>query len=341
MKAIGFKEHLPINEKNSLFEFEAPMPQAKGHDLLVKVVGTSVNPVDVGVRGFGRGTREAPKVIGWDAVGEVVETGNEVSLFNEGDHVFYAGSFKRSGSDSEYQLVDERIVGHAPKSLTDSQIAGMPLTSLTAWEALFEKLHINIEDLQQNQHQTILIINGAGGVGSVATQLAKLAGLKVISTASRDETIKWTKAHGADMVVNHRQDLVPQVRHLGYQYVDYILELNNLDQHWNEMTELIKPNGQIASITENKRPIDLKKLTRKRGTFHWEWMYSKSYYETPDEITQHQILDKVAGMLDSGALQSTVTQVLSPINVDNLKKAHSMVEEGHMKGKVVVVNSKQ
>lgn len=336
MKAIGFKEHLKITDPNSLIEFETPTPIAKGHDLLVKVQAVSVNPVDVGVRKSGHGVLQQPKIIGWDAVGTVVAIGEEVSLFQPDDQVFYAGSFVRPGSDSQYQLVDERITGRAPKNISLAQAAAMPLTSLTAWEALFEQLAIDYQ--ADNQGKTILIINGSGGVGSIATQLAHLAGLNVIASASRPETIRWVKEHGADQTVNHRRDLVKEVHQLGYKYVDYILELNDLDGHWNEMAELIKPGGRITSITENKRPINLKRLTKKRATFAWEWMYSKSYYQTPDMITQHQILDKVSELLDKSIIKSTLTKELTPINVKNLKLAHQFVETNHMIGKVVVHN---
>lgn len=338
MKAIGFKEHLPIEEENSLIEFKLPKPIAKGHDLLVEVSAVSVNPVDIGVRTSGHGILKEPKIIGWDAVGIVDSIGDNVSLFKKGDLVFYAGSFKRSGSDSQYQLVDERIVGHAPKNLIITQTAAMPLTSLTAWEVLFEQLEIDPQDHKFNREHTILIINGAGGVGSIATQLAHWVGLNVIASASRPETIKWVMEHGADQTVNHRKDLIKEVRELGYKYVDYILELNDLDGHWDEMAELIKPSGRIASITENHRPINLRKLTQKRAKFAWEWMYTKSFYETPDMISQHQILDQVSELLDQGVIKSTLNEVLSPINVSNLKKAHKLVESNRMIGKIVVVN---
>ena len=336
MRAIGFKKHLSIDEKESLVEFETVKPSAKGHDLLVKVEAVSVNPVDVGVRKGGNSTLKKPKIIGWDAVGTVESVGEKVSLFKEGEQVFYAGSFKRSGSNSEYQIVDERIVGHAPKSLTIAQAAAMPLTSLTAWEALFEQLEIDPNNKKNNEKKTILIINGAGGVGSIAIQLAKWAGLKVIASASRSETIEWVTKLGADEVVNHRQDLVQEVRNLNYKYVDYILELNDLDGHWDEMAEIIKPSGRIASITENKRPINLRKLTQKRAKFAWEWMYTKSFYQTPDMITQHVILDEISTLLDQGIIKTTVNKTLSPITVANLKEAHKIVESNHMIGKVVV-----
>lgn len=337
MKAIGFKKHLKIDDPESLIDFEMKKPIAKRHDLLVKVNAVSVNPVDVGVRKGGHSVLKTPKVIGWDACGVVEEVGSKVSLFKPGDRVFYAGSFIRSGSDSEYQLVDERIVGHAPETLKDNEAAAMPLTSLTAYEALFEQMDLTWnQENKNNQHKTILIINGAGGVGSVATQLAHLAGLTVIATASRPDSIKWTQDHGADYVVNHREDLVKQVRKLGFKYVDYILELKDLDGHWKEMCELVKPEGHIVSITENHRPINLRLLTKKKAHFSWEWMYTKSYYQTDDMITQHDILDKIAQMLDSGKLRCTMTKSLTPLNATNLRKAHKLVESGHMTGKVVV-----
>lgn len=337
MKAIGFSEHLDIKNPKSLFEFETPKPTPKGHDLLVKVNAVSVNPVDVGVRRSGHGKLSKPKIIGWDACGIVEKVGSQVSLFSPGDRVYYAGSFKRSGSNSEYQLVDERIVGNTPKSLTDAQAAAMPLTSLTAYEALFEQLSLS-QDKTSNEGKTILIINGAGGVGSVATQLASNAGLTVIATASRPESINWVKSHGATDVVNHRKNLVNEVHKLGYKYVDYILELKNIDSHWKEMCELIKPEGAIASITENRRPINLRLLTPKKAIFAWEWMYTKSYYHTPDMQSQHEILNKIATLIDNSELQCTLTQSLSPINANNLREAHSLVENGHMIGKVGVAD---
>lgn len=337
MKAIGFSEHLDIKDPKSLFEFETPKPTPKGHDLLVKVNAVSVNPVDVGVRRSGHGKLSKPKIIGWDACGIVEKVGSQVSLFSPGDRVYYAGSFKRSGSNSEYQLVDERIVGNAPKSLTDAQAAAMPLTSLTAYEALFEQLSLS-QDKTSNEGKTILIINGAGGVGSVATQLASNAGLTVIATASRPESINWVKSHGATDVVNHRKNLVNEVHKLGYKYVDYILELKDIDSHWKEMCELIKPEGAIVSITENRRPINLRLLTPKKAIFAWEWMYTKSYYHTPDMQSQHDILNKIVTLIDNSELQCTLTQSLSPINADNLREAHNLVENGHMIGKVVVTD---
>ncbi|MYV16038.1 zinc-binding alcohol dehydrogenase family protein [Furfurilactobacillus milii] len=338
MNAIGFKKHLPIEDQESLIDFTEPMPISKGHDLLVHVHATSVNPVDIGVRRGGHAILETPKVIGWDAEGIVESVGEKVTLFKPGDRVFYAGSFKRPGSDSEYQLVDERIVGNAPKAFNDAQVAAMPLTSLTAWEALFEQLQIDYMDRDTNSQHTILIINGAGGVGSIATQLAHFAGLKVIATASNEESNQWVLDHGADFVVDHSTDLVKQLHNLEFQDVDYILGLSHLDEHWNEIASLIKPHGRIASITENRRPIDLKKLTKKRATFAWEWMYSKSYFQTEDMSSQHEILNAIANLMDQGIVKSTLTKTLSPINAANLREAHRIIETNHNIGKIVVTN---
>ncbi|WP_125579928.1 zinc-binding alcohol dehydrogenase family protein [Levilactobacillus cerevisiae] len=339
MRAIGFTQNLPITDENSFLEFFEPQPTPAGHDLLVKIIATSVNPVDTAVRRGTHTTLPQPKVLGFDAYGTVEAVGDAVSLFQPGDRVWYAGSFKRPGTDSEYHLVDERIVGNAPKSLSAAEMAAMPLTSLTAWEALFEQMPLAPDQPKENAGKTILIINGAGGVGSMATQLAHLAGLTVIATASRPETIAWTREHGADAVVNHREDLVPQVHALGYPTVDYILELSNLNQHWSEIVSLIAPSGHIVSITGSDSPIDLRALKQKRATFAWEWMYTKSFFGTPDMISQHIILNRVADLVDAGDLRTTLTKTLTPINAANLRAAHELVESNRMIGKVVLTNA--
>ncbi len=338
MKAIGYTEHLPIQDPRSLIDIEVPKPTPQGHDLLIKINAVSVNPVDIAVR-TNNEKLTSPKIIGWDAVGIVSEIGNDVSLFKVGDRVFYAGSFIRPGSNSEFQLVDERIVGIAPKKLDDAHAAAMPLTSLTAWEALFEQMNINPTDKNANQGKTLLINNGAGGVGSIATQLAHLAGLTVIASASRPETIEWVKEHEADYVVDHHKNFVDQVRELGFHYVDYILDLKGLDQHWNEFAELIVPSGKIVSITGSRQPLDLTILKQKRATFAWEWMYTKSKYQTADMISQHDILNQISQMLDSGIIKSTLTEQLAPINAQNLRKGHALVEANKMIGKVVITNN--
>jgi len=335
MRAFGANKHLKITNPDSIFEFEVAKPTPTGRDILVHVLATSVNPVDVYDRG--RTTEgQGPKVTGWDVYGVVDSVGDSVTMFKPGNKVFYAGAYDRKGCDSEYHLVDERIVGQAPQKLTPAESAAMPLTALTAWEALFEQMTIDIDDSKHNKERVILIIGGAGGVGSVATQLAHIAGLKVISTASRPETISWTKQYGANMVVNHHHNLISQVHNLGYRYVDYILELNNLDKHWHEITELIKPSGIVVSITGSSKPIKLSELKTKRVKFAWEWMYAKSFYQTEDMISQHEILNQIADLLDNGKLMSTLNKSLVPINAENLRHAHEIVASKHEIGKVVV-----
>ncbi|MCM0595975.1 zinc-binding alcohol dehydrogenase family protein [Weissella uvarum] len=334
MQAVGFSQHLPVDDPASFEDVQIAAPELQAHDLLVKVAGVSVNPVDTKTRGNGRKNKLAhPKVIGWDAVGIVVAVGQDTELFNVGDRVWYAGDFRRSGSYAQYQAVDERIVGHAPKAFTDDQAAAMPLVGLTAYEALFEQLALQPAN---DTGKTILIINGAGGVGSMAVQLAKLAGLKVIATASRPDSQAWAQKMGADAIINHHEDLVPQVHELGLKYVDYILNLGNLDAHWDEIAELICPDGRIAATTENRRLIDLQKLTKKRATFSWEWVYSKSYFQTEAMITQHENLDTLAELVDAGKIQPIDKIHYQPINAQNMRKAHADVESGKMVGKVVL-----
>ncbi|CAM3126004.1 zinc-binding alcohol dehydrogenase family protein [Lactiplantibacillus plajomi] len=333
IKAVGFYQHLPISNPNSFQDLSVADPVVSGHDLLVEVAGVAVNPVDVFVRRAGRATRRAhPKIIGWDACGTVRATGADVTLFQPGDRVWYAGDFTRSGSNAQHQLVDERLVGRAPTNLTTAQAAAVPLVGLTAYESLFEQLRLDRHD---NHGQTLLIINGAGGVGSMAIQLAKRAGLTVIATASRPDSVGWVRQLGADEIIDHHQDLVPQVRRTR-KYVDAILNLNNLDAHWNEIAELIKPNGAVVATTENRRLIDLQKLTKKRVTFAWEWMYSKSYYHSAQMSSQHQILNRLAELYELGALMPINKITYQPINATNMRRAHAQVEAGTMVGKVVL-----
>ncbi|MBN7273975.1 zinc-binding alcohol dehydrogenase family protein [Ligilactobacillus pobuzihii] len=336
MNAVGFYQHLPIDDPESLVDVTLTRPTPSGHDILVQISAISVNPVDIATRKNGEDVTKKPRILGFDAVGTVVKIGPDVSLFNIGDRVYYAGSFNRPGSYSDFELVDERIVALAPDKLDDAHAAAMPLTSLTAFEAMFEQLGIDPKNLEVNHKKTILIINGAGGVGSIATQLAHYAGLHVIASASRPETKEWALQHGANEVVDHHQNLINEVHNLGYQNVDYILELNNLDNHWDEMVELIAPNGKMSSITSNQKPLNLTALKRKRVTFAWEWMFTKAFYQTDDLSSQHEILQRVAVLLDSGILRSTLNQTISGINAANLKKAHKMIEKGHTIGKIVL-----
>ena len=335
MKAIGFRESLPITEENSFIAFEADKPEPTGYDLLVKVSAISVNPVDYKIRqSAAKNTLlDTPKIIGWDAVGTVEAIGEKTSLFQVGDAVFYAGDLTRSGSNAEYQLVDERIVGRKPQNLTDAEAAAIPLTGLTAWESLFDRIRINPE---QDQGKTVLMLAGAGGVGSIAIQIAKqVAQLTVIATASRGESQDWCTKLGADYVVNHK-NLIEELHTIGHDEVDYILDFVNLNAYWEIANQIIKPQGHIVSITGSNDPLDLSLLKKKSITLSWELMYTRSMYNTHDMIQQHVILNEISRLLDAGVLKTTLTTVLEGFTVDNLKKAHQMQESGTTIGKTVI-----
>lgn len=335
MKAVGVTRYLPIDQPDSLLDVEIPKPSASGRDLLVQVQAISVNPVDTKIRAPKDQVEENPRILGWDVAGTVVEVGEHVTDFQIGDEVFYAGSVTRAGGNSEYHLVDERIVGHKPKSLDFAAAAALPLTSLTAWEAIHERLGIS-EDASANSGQTILIINAAGGVGSIATQIAQQAGLTVIGTASRSETTDWARAHGADHVINHHDEFVPQLQKIGISDVNYILCLNHTDQHWQHMADAIAPQGKICSIVETEQPIDLEALKNKSATFVWEFMFTRSMYETDDMNEQGVILNRIATQVDEGKLRTTETKRLRPINAAQLQEAHRLLEAGDMIGKLVL-----
>jgi NADPH2:quinone reductase len=336
MKAIGFKKSLPISEMDSFIEFETEKPTATGYDLLVKIAAISVNPVDFKIRKSAAINRELdkPKIIGWDAVGTVEAVGDKTSRFKVGDEVYYAGDLTRSGSNAEYQLIDERIVGKKPKNLTIAEAAAIPLTGLTAWESFFDRIKVNPET---DKGKTVLILAGAGGVGSIAIQIAKkVAGLTVIATASRPESIKWCKDLGADFVINH-YNLKAELKITGHSQVDYILDFVNLEAYWEIAAEIIKPQGHIVSITGSSKPLNLDLLKTKSVTFSWELMYTRSMYTTYDIDKQHQILNEIADLLDAGILRTTLTTTLEGFTVDNLKKAHKMQESGKTIGKTVIV----
>ncbi|QEL02610.1 zinc-binding alcohol dehydrogenase family protein [Olivibacter sp. LS-1] len=334
MKAIGFRTSLPVEAADSFIEFETEKPSPKGRDLLVKISAVSVNPVDFKIRqNSAKDTvLTEPKIIGWDAVGVVEAVGDAASLFKVGDEVYYAGDINRAGSNAEYQLVDERIVGNKSKKLTNEEAAAIPLTALTAWEILFDRLRIG----ERDKGKSVLIIGGAGGVGSIAIQLAKhVAGLTVIATASRPETASWCKTQGADYVVNHYK-LVDEVRQAGFQYVDFILDFVDTNTYWDAMVELIKPQGHIGSITGSATPLALNKLKAKSVSFSWELMYTRSTFQTDDMIEQHHILNKVADLLDRGVLKTTLKETLKGLSVTNFKEAHQQLESGKTIGKLVV-----
>ena len=334
MKAIGLTKYLPVEDEKSLQDIELPEPEARGRDLLVRVNAVSVNPVDTKVRAPKDQVEATPRILGWDAAGEVVAVGQQVTHFAVGDQVYYAGDITRSGSNCEFQLVDERIVGRKPASLSFTEAAALPLTSITAWEALFERLQISAQG--DDATRSILIIGGAGGVGSIAIQLAKqLAKLHVIATASRPESQQWCLDRGADSVINHHQPLDEALATLDKTQVDYILCLNSTNQHWPAMAKLIKPQGKICSIVDASN-VDLSLLKSKSATFVWEFMFTRSMYKTPDMIEQQRLLNNVAELIDKGVLVTTANTLLQPINAENLRKAHKMIEQGNAIGKLVL-----
>jgi len=308
-------------------DIELPKPAPSGHDLLVKVEAVSVNPVDTKQR---KTKTSGSHVLGWDAAGTVVAVGSETKLFKPGDDVYYAGDVTRPGCDSEFHLVDERIVGRKPKQLDFAQSAAMPLTSITAWESFYDRMKV------QNG-KSILIISGAGGVGSIGIQLAKSSGLSVIATASRPETVAWVKQLGADYVIDHRKEMQPQAEALGLKNVDYIANFSgDLDLHWAAMAELIAPQGAMVAIVGNQKPLPMDGVRMKSATLCWELMFTRPRFKTPDMIEQHRLLNAVSERLDAGKLRCTLKETLSPINGANLKKAHEKLESGTMIGKLVL-----
>lgn len=334
MKAIAFSRNLSITDSASLEDVTLPPPVATGRDLLVRVNAIGVNPVDTKVRRGGE-VADGRRVLGWDAAGIVEAVGPEVTLFQPGDAVYYAGSLIRPGANSELHLVDERIVGRKPSSLSDAEAAAIPLTAITAWEALFDRLEIDRTG-RKHAGKSLLIIGGAGGVGSLAIQLAQRAGLRVIATASRPESSQWVRDLGADDVVNHAEPLPPQLAALGLPTVDYIANFADTDRYWDVMAELIRPQGRIVSIVENSDPLDLNVLKAKSVAFFWELMFTRSMFGTDDMIEQHHLLNAVADLIDAGELRATLQTHLTPINAANLREAHTQLESGRTIGKIAL-----
>ena len=336
MRAIGIVNYLPVEDENAFVDFEAETPKPSGRDILVAVKAIAVNPVDVKVRG-GRGkagtVEDPPRIIGWDASGVVEAVGPEVSLFGRGDEVFYAGDITRARSNAEFQLVDERIVGSKPKTLSHAEAAALPLTTITAYEAFFDRLGIDRNG--GNNGDSVLIIGAGGGVGSIAIQLAKLAGLVVIATASRPETTAWVKELGADHVINHRADMVAQTRELGFSHVDHLAIFNDM-RHWDKAVELIRPQGGIVTIDDTHLPMPMEGMKMKAASLHWEFMFARAMHQTPDMIEQHRLLSWVSAGIDAGRIRTTVAEVISPINAANLREAHRRIETGQARGKIVL-----
>lgn len=327
MKAVGLYKYLPIDHPESLLDLEVEEPVATGHDLLVEVKAISVNPVDTKRRAPKDLVEKTPKILGWDASGTVKAVGPEVTRFKPGDSVYYAGSVIRQGANSQFHLVDERITGWKPANLSFAEAAAMPLTTLTAWELMFDRM--GMSKTGANAGKSVLILGGAGGVGSIAIQIAKkLARLHVVASASRPESIAWCKGLGADETVDHTKPIEGDF--------DYVLCFSSTDQYWPAFPKLVKPQGKVGMIVRTTRPVDLSILHDKSIAVCLEGMFTRSTFQTPDMAAQHALLDEAGGLIEAGILRTTVTQNLGNIHATSLKRAHKMLEDGHVIGKLVL-----
>lgn len=334
MKAVGYKTPGPIDREDALLDVTLDTPRAEGRDLLVKVNAVSVNPVDAKLRARQGADGDAWKVLGFDAAGVVEAVGGEVQKFKPGDAVYYAGSLVRPGTNSEFHLVDERIVGNKPGTLSDAEAAALPLTAITAWEMLFDRLEVNRPTAQGAD--TILVIGGAGGVGSITIQLLRaLTDLTIIATASRPETQSWVKECGAHHVVDHHQPLAPQVAALDLGAPGFVFSTTQTDKHVKDIIELIAPQGRFGLI-DDPPGLDFMPFKRKTVSLHWELMFTRSLFSTPDMDEQGKLLDEVASLVDAGRIRSTVTEVAGKIDAATLRKVHAQIESGTTRGKIVL-----
>jgi NADPH:quinone reductase len=334
MRAIGYQIPQPIDAATALVDFDLPRPEPTGRDILVAVKAVSVNPVDTKIRNSARPEPDEWKVLGWDASGTVTAVGPEASLFKPGDEVFYAGAINRSGTNAEYHLVDERIVGRKPASLDFPAAAALPLTSITAWEMLFDRLEVTRP--VPGAANAILIIGGAGGVGSIAIQIARaLTDLTVIATASRPETQDWVRDLGAHHVIDHGQPLAGQVEALGIGQPAFVFSTTNTDSHFGEIIDLIAPQGRFGLIDDPKE-LSALPLKRKSLSLHWELMFTRSLFATADMEKQHDLLNQISTLVDAGRITSTLNENFGAINAENLKRAHALIESGKAKGKIVL-----
>lgn len=335
MKAIAYYQSLHADHPEALQDVQLADPIPGPHDLLVMVRAISVNPVDTKIRLGVSPENGAAKVLGWDAAGIVKAVGSEVRLFKPGDRVFYAGAIDRAGANSELHLVDERIVGHMPKQLSFAEAAALPLTAITAWELLFERLQI--AEGSADLGQSLLVVGAAGGVGSILIQLARrLTGLTVIGTASRPETQAWVRELGAHHVIDHSKPLNEELARIGIGQVTHVASLTQTDQHYTQLIEALQPQGRLALIDDPLQPLDVMKLKRKSLSLHWELMFTRSLYQTADMIEQHRLLDRVSGLVDSGVLKTTMGEHFGRIDAANLRRAHALLESGKAKGKIVL-----
>ncbi|MGK9067164.1 zinc-binding alcohol dehydrogenase family protein [Stutzerimonas chloritidismutans] len=333
MKAIGYTQSLPIDDPRALLDIELPEPVLGPRDLLVEVRAISVNPVDTKIRMRVQPEAGQHQVLGWDVAGVVRAVGSDVSLFKPGDEVFYAGALDRPGANSELHRVDERIVGRKPASLDFAAAAALPLTSITAWELLFERLQI-AEGSERSE--SLLIVGAAGGVGSILTQLARqLTGLQVIGTASRSETRDWVRDLGAHEVIDHSEPLAAELKRVGIDEVSHVASLTHTDVHLPQIVEALRPQGRLALI-DDPASLDISLLKRKSLSLHWEFMYTRSMFQTADMIEQHRLLNRVAELIDRGVLKTTLGEHYGTINAHNLRRAHAFIESGKAKGKIVL-----
>lgn len=335
MRAIGYQTPLAIADDNSLVDIDLPRPMPSGRDLLVEIKAISVNPADTKVRANARPEADSWKVLGWDAAGVVVEAGPEATLFKPGDEVFYAGSITRPGTYAEFHAVDERIIGRKPKTLGWPEAAALPLTAITAWETLFDRLDVKGRAVP-GAAPAVLVIGGAGGVGSIAIQLARrLTDLTVIATASRAETKAWATELGAHHVVDHSTPLAKEVEALGIGAAAFVFSTTNTEQHLAEIVELIAPQGRFALI-DDPAALDVNPFKRKSVSVHWEFMFTRSMFGTADIAEQGVLLNEVSRLVDNGTIRTTLAENFGPINATNLKRAHALIESGSAKGKIAL-----
>ena len=335
MKAVALTRYLPIDDPASLLDVELPKPEPGTHDLLVRVEAVSVNPVDTKVRAPKPQVEAQPKVLGYDAAGVVEAVGAGVRGFQRGDRVYYAGDVTRAGSNAEFQLVDARLAAVMPRSLDFAAAAALPLVSITAWELLFQRMPFDIE--HGGEGKSLLVIAGAGGVGSIAIQLARRAGFTVIATASRPETMDWCRAMGAQHVINHREPLAPQLAALGFAQIDAALNLADTDRYWDTLGELLAPQGHVGLIVEPKGALRIGDPYKAKCIgIHWEMMFARARFRTPDMAEQGRILARVAALVDADELKGIQHEALNPINAANLREAHRRLESGASIGKLVL-----
>ena len=334
MKAVGYRNAGPVSDSQALEDITLPVPVPTGRDIRVAVRAVSVNPVDTKIR---RGVAPPPgehKVVGWDAAGVVDAVGPEATLFKPGDEVFYAGSLDRPGTNSALHIVDERIVGRKTRNLNFAEAAALPLTAITAWEALFDRLKVTVPTPEGGG--SILVVGGAGGVGSIAIQiLRQLTGLTIIATASRPETQAWVKEMGAHHVVDHRKPLNEEVRRLGLSAPGFVFSTTETDKHLDAIVDLMAPQGRFCLI-DDPPPLDIMKLKRKSLSLHWELMFTRPLYGTADIEEQHRLLNRVSAMVEEGKIRTTMSAHFGAITAANLLKAHALIESGSARGKIVL-----